>query len=123
MVTPGPSPIKFSEEQLRQIWARIREIDGHFEDCCAFQLSKCAYSEEFNQLYKVFHLAGASPAETPFTPEKFESWMTRKAKLPHSRACGIREHAHGAECSSDCPTCGGQGKRRSIDELKMTLTS
>lgn len=29
---------------------------------------------------------------------------------PHSRACGIRMHAHGAECSSNCPTCGGQAR-------------
>lgn len=26
---------------------------------------------------------------------------------PHSRACGIRKHDHGRECSKDCPTCGG----------------
>lgn len=26
---------------------------------------------------------------------------------PHSRACGIQPHEHGAACSKDCPTCGG----------------
>ena len=31
------------------------------------------------------------------------------APLPHSRACGIQPHDHGAACSSDCPTCGTQG--------------
>jgi hypothetical protein len=25
---------------------------------------------------------------------------------PHSRACGVRRHDHGPECSIDCPTCG-----------------
>ena len=24
---------------------------------------------------------------------------------PHSRACGISPHQHGASCSGDCPTC------------------
>ena len=28
--------------------------------------------------------------------------------LPHSRACGWREHPHGTSCSSNCPTCAGQ---------------
>lgn len=27
---------------------------------------------------------------------------------PHSRACGIRKHGHGPDCSSNCPTCGGR---------------
>lgn len=30
-----------------------------------------------------------------------------KDRRPHSRACGIRIHPHGVECSSDCPTCRG----------------
>jgi hypothetical protein len=29
-------------------------------------------------------------------------------KRPHSRACGIRKHDHGPECSRNCPTCDGQ---------------
>ena len=39
---------------------------------------------------------------------------------PHSRACGIRRHDHGPECSSNCPTCGGRSAqdqvRRSVIE-------
>ena len=27
---------------------------------------------------------------------------------PHSRACGIHQHNHGHECSTNCPTCGGK---------------
>lgn len=27
---------------------------------------------------------------------------------PHSRACGIRNHEHGPDCSTNCPTCGGR---------------
>lgn len=27
---------------------------------------------------------------------------------PHSRACGFRAHAHGVECSRNCPTCQGK---------------
>lgn len=27
---------------------------------------------------------------------------------PHSRACGIRAHAHGPLCSPNCPTCHGR---------------
>jgi len=29
-------------------------------------------------------------------------------KLPHSRACGFRDHEHGLDCNSNCPTCGGK---------------
>jgi hypothetical protein len=32
-------------------------------------------------------------------------------RRPHSRACGIKIHDHGPSCSSNCPTCGGQGNR------------
>lgn len=32
--------------------------------------------------------------------------------LPHSRACGIRDHDHGVMCHSNCPTCGGKPVRR-----------
>jgi len=28
--------------------------------------------------------------------------------LPHSRACGWREHDHGSACHSNCPTCHGR---------------
>jgi hypothetical protein len=31
-----------------------------------------------------------------------------EAEGPHSRACGIHPHPHGAWCSTDCPTCGGK---------------
>lgn len=27
---------------------------------------------------------------------------------PHSRACGIKPHPHGEDCSPDCPTCQGR---------------
>lgn len=27
---------------------------------------------------------------------------------PHSRACGIGKHEHGAACSTNCPTCAGK---------------
>jgi hypothetical protein len=29
---------------------------------------------------------------------------------PHSRACGIWVHQHGAACHSNCPTCHGNWK-------------
>ena len=28
--------------------------------------------------------------------------------VPHSRACGVRKHLHGTECSTNCPTCHGR---------------
>lgn len=31
-----------------------------------------------------------------------------KDERPHSRACGIKRHEHGTECSENCPTCGGK---------------
>jgi len=41
--------------------------------------------------------------------------------LPHSRACGIRMHKHGIECSTNCPTCGGKKYERKgyPNETKM----
>ena len=27
---------------------------------------------------------------------------------PHSRACGITKHEHGADCHTNCPTCHGK---------------
>jgi len=27
---------------------------------------------------------------------------------PHSRACGVKKHEHGRECSDNCPTCHGK---------------
>jgi hypothetical protein len=31
-------------------------------------------------------------------------------RRPHSRACGIVSHEHGADCHSNCPTCGGRAE-------------
>lgn len=28
-------------------------------------------------------------------------------RLPHSRACGWRNHPHGSDCHPNCPTCHG----------------
>lgn len=28
--------------------------------------------------------------------------------LPHSRACGIRNHVHGRDCHENCPSCHGE---------------
>lgn len=27
-------------------------------------------------------------------------------ELPHSRACGWKQHSHGTACHANCPTCG-----------------
>lgn len=29
-------------------------------------------------------------------------------KRPHSRACGVSKHEHGADCHPNCPTCKGR---------------
>lgn len=39
--------------------------------------------------------------------EQFGALADTKPVEPHSRACGIRKHDHGPECSTNCPTCGG----------------
>lgn len=50
--------------------------------------------------------------------EKYQQWQTEAFNLkarpdwvidrrPHSRACGIYSHPHGAFCALDCPTCHG----------------
>lgn len=31
------------------------------------------------------------------------------ARAPHSRACGVTPHDHGAQCARDCPTCHPRG--------------
>ena len=40
-------------------------------------------------------------ATTPTQPGWFKDG-------PHSRACGIVAHRHGASCHPNCPTCGGR---------------
>lgn len=32
-----------------------------------------------------------------------------KRQRPHSRACGVTPHDHGAQCARDCPTCHPRG--------------
>lgn len=34
--------------------------------------------------------------------------VPHKDERPHSRACGIRQHEHGPDCSDNCPTCQGR---------------
>lgn len=74
-----PLPVTFTEQQIREIWARIQEIYAHFGDCCAFMMDKCHHAPEYEQLYKFLHLAGAPEAKTPFTPDTFEAWMAGRA--------------------------------------------
>lgn len=31
-----------------------------------------------------------------------------KDQRPHSRACGVKPHAHGSACSTNCQTCHGK---------------
>lgn len=45
----------------------------------------------------------ASKAPVMVESEDFET-----PEPPHSRACVIRQHSHGRECSANCPTCGGR---------------
>lgn len=41
-----------------------------------------------------------------------EAFGTAPDNRPHSRACGIHPHPHGAACHRNCPTCGDlQGVR------------
>jgi hypothetical protein len=40
-----------------------------------------------------------------FIKEPYDLPDMRLDQRPHSRACGIRNHPHGPECSPDCPTC------------------
>lgn len=106
-----PLSVTLTHQQIREIWARIVEIKTHFAGCCAFMMDKCQHLAEYNQLYKFLILAGAPEAKMPFTPEEFEAWMDSRSpardRRPHSRACGIKWHEHGSECTPDCPTCGG----------------
>ena len=84
MVKLGPPlPVTFTEQQLREIWERIREINEHQDGCCAFMMDKCHHNEEYERLYQTFRLAGAPDVDLPFTsPVKFEKWMASRRETP-----------------------------------------
>ncbi len=73
-----PIKVTLTDEQLWQIWQRIELIDAHFEACCAFQLDKCDYDNEYNELYRYLHLAGVEQWRTPFDRDDFEAWINGK---------------------------------------------
>lgn len=81
-IVPPPIPdgqvVEFTDQQLRQVYDRIELIDQHFERCCAFQRDSCHYADEYNQLYKILHLAGVPEAKTPFGRPAFEQWLTTR---------------------------------------------
>ena len=37
-----------------------------------------------------------------------EALTTTPVEPPHSRACGVRQHAHGSACHGNCPSCAGR---------------
>lgn len=75
-----PLSVTLTDRQIREIWARIVEIKTHFDSCCAFQIDKCQYAPEYDQLYKFLHLAGAPEVKTPFTSQEFEAWMAGRVQ-------------------------------------------
>ena len=71
------APVVFTQAQLRQIWDRIREIEAHFDACCAFMADKCHHNGEYQRLYDVLRLAGA-----PENGSQFEQWLTSMDLAP-----------------------------------------
>lgn len=69
---PRPTPIPFTDEQLRAIYERIERIDRHFAGCCAFQQDTCRWATEYNELYGRLHLAGLPRVRTPIDRRGFE---------------------------------------------------
>lgn len=78
----GPSipemKMYFTEKQLRQIWVRIQLIEQHFAKCCAFQMDRCHYADEYNEMYGRLHMAGLERWKTPFDNNEFEEWMEER---------------------------------------------
>lgn len=72
---PDGQVVEFSDDQLRQVYDRIELIDRHFERCCGFQADICRYGDEYNELYKIIHLAGLEEHKSPFGRSEFEQWL------------------------------------------------
>lgn len=72
------TPIPFTEEQLRAIYARIQLINRHFDACCAFQQDGCRYGDEFNELYGRLHMAGLPEYQDVDEPADFEAWLASR---------------------------------------------
>lgn len=77
---PDEVVVHLAKSQMRQIYERIELIDRHFERCCAFQLDKCQYGEEYDRLYDVLQLAGIPESKTPMDRDTFEQWMTEHSE-------------------------------------------
>jgi hypothetical protein len=75
---PDGKVVSLTDDQLRQLYARIELIDRHFAKCCAFQMDKCHYGDEYDHLYGYLHIAGVNDAITPFGRDKFEEWMRNR---------------------------------------------
>lgn len=58
---------------------------------------------DHEQFAKQFANSATVTSEPPGLPAPI--WA--KDERPHSRACGIKIHEHGAACAPDCPTCAG----------------
>jgi len=74
--------VVFTQAQLRQIWDRIREIEAHFDACCAFMADKCHHNGEYQRLYDVLRLAGAPQDQVQFDPDTFEQWLASMNLAP-----------------------------------------
>lgn len=55
----------------------------------------------YDRLSKAYHEIAGNDAD-PNTMIKLRD------DRPHSRACGFKNHAHGPDCSNNCPTCHGK---------------
>lgn len=72
---PTSKVVNFTESAVREIYNRIELIERHFNRCCAFDMDKCRYGDEFDDLYRILQAAGMEEAKTPLSREKFEEWI------------------------------------------------
>lgn len=75
---PNSAVTRLTRQQLSDIYQRIELIDQHFDRCCAHQLDKCQYAEEYDRLYGYLVIAGLPEDKTPMQPVDFERWLSEQ---------------------------------------------
>lgn len=81
---PDRPQVDLTDAQLRQVWDRIQLIDKHFDKCCGFQMDKCRYGDEYNQMWEYLHLAGLERWKGPgvFEQAEFQVWLANRGSTP-----------------------------------------
>lgn len=83
----------------------VQTIRKHIQLCWSKGLIGQTDEETF-ALAEIIAWQRANPDKVHLPDHEHQGVVIYHAdERPHSRACGMRSHPHGPECSENCPTC------------------